>query len=468
MSIRPIWSKPTLISEWEHDEQEERETYWTSLFYDLILVAGVSAISDPFSERMESGEGVEGTSEHHAETSKALLVSCAPLVENAVLQFFMLILPWGYLNEYTSTFQDESLVAHMAFFLHLFGFATAAAGCVGELETNYHHLAMGIIITNIGLLLLYLGPFIYIEKARSHLTVRMVTAAVVIAVTFFFTIFDKEEENFDYFKVVLYFIIIWEMLCFPMIIFLKCERLRLHIAHFTDRWKELTMIIFGEAIFSITLESNSNKDWRYYIALMVTLWLIFSLALIEFDLFPKPDDHALRRSLKFAILWNFTVTAKTVFLLGTSIGIKRAHSLVWEEQAHFDADTRNLLIWGTTLSLFSVILVRSYSFGYGRHPGPNDEPKLVFLKLLWWTLTSIFAFGPIIMQEVIFLLGFEPSPLVLLIALGVLMKLIVIIEAVLSNTAAKMMNVELKSGENYLGSSTPSYGSIPTHESMGS
>ena len=48
MSIRPIWNKPTLVSEWEDEEQEERETYWISLFYDLIMVAGVSAISDPF------------------------------------------------------------------------------------------------------------------------------------------------------------------------------------------------------------------------------------------------------------------------------------------------------------------------------------------------------------------------------------------------------------------------------------
>ena len=464
MSIRPIWSKPTLVSEWEHDEQEERETYWTSLFYDLILVAGVSAISDPFSEKMESGEGA--SEHHHAETSEALLVSCAPLVENAILQFFMLTLPWSYLNEYTSTFQDESLVAHMAFFVHLFGFATTAAGCVGELETNYHHLAIGIIITNIGLMFLYLGPYIHIEKARSHLSFRMITAMVIIVITFFFTIFDKEEEDFESFRLVLYFIIVWSIVCHPLVVILKSERLRLHVAHFTDRWKELTMIIFGEAIFSITLEANSSKDWRYYIALLITLWIIFSLALTEFDLFPQPDDHALRRSLKFAILWNFTMIAKTIFLLGTSIGIKRAHSLVWGEQEHIDADTRSLLIWGTSLTLFSVVLVRSYSFGYGRHPGPNDEPKLVFLKLLWWSLTSILAIGPLLMQGIISLLGFEPSPFVLLILLGVLLKIIVLVEAILSNTAAKMTNVELKSGDNYLGSTTPRYGSIPTHESM--
>ena len=56
MSIRPIWAKPSLVTDWQDEEQEEREVYWISLFYDLILVAGVSAISDPFNELVELEE----------------------------------------------------------------------------------------------------------------------------------------------------------------------------------------------------------------------------------------------------------------------------------------------------------------------------------------------------------------------------------------------------------------------------
>ena len=101
------------------------------LFYDLIIVSGVSAISDPFDETVEyeSGEDVaEGN----------VLVPIMPLLADALIQFLMLIIPWSFLNEYTSTFQDESLVGHMALFVHLLGLATTAAsatsGCAMSID----------------------------------------------------------------------------------------------------------------------------------------------------------------------------------------------------------------------------------------------------------------------------------------------------------------------------------------------
>lgn len=455
MSIRPIWSKPTLISEWGDDEQEERDTYWTSLFYDLIIVSGVSAISDPFDETVEyeSGEDVaEGN----------VLVPIKPLLADALIQFLMLIIPWSFLNEYTSTFQDESLVGHMAFFVHLLGLATTAAGCVGELEFNYHRLGYGIILAKVGLILLYLGPLIHIKQARSHMQIRCLCSLLVIVVTIVSIWLDSDYENFDRFRIVLYGIAIWDLASIPFILLAKTGRLRIHIGQFTDRFRELTMIIFGEAIFSITLQSQatSDKTADFYTALAFTLWLIFSLALNEFDLFPRPDDHAMRRSIKFGLLWNYTMTCKTVFLLATSIGIKRTHYLVWADESKIDRGTQNFLFYGVSCTLFAVVLIRSYSFGWGRHPGPNDPPKLVVLKISWWTVTTIFALAPVFMDKVIILLDHEPSPLFVLMSLGIYLLLFTTFEAILSNLAAAMTGVKLSSGKNYLGT--------PLHQSYGS
>lgn len=456
MSVRPIFTKPTLVTEWIDSEQEERDIYWTSLFYDLILVAGVGAISDPFNELMD-----EDTKESLEDFTFECLVPISPLILDAIIKFSLLFIQWLYLNEYTSTFEDESIIGHMASFVYLLGLAMSVSGCLGELEETYITLAYGIIISKIGLILMNIGPYFFIVKARSHLALRSVTPLVIICITATAILL---HTSFRRFRDIFMLLCILDILSFPMIIFLR-DRLRIHIATFTDRYKDLTLIIFGEAIFSITLqeESPSRKVMENLTGQALTLWLIYSLALNEFNLYPKPDEHALRRSIPFAILWNVTMQVKTVFLLGTSIGIKRAYFLTWDNKVELDIGTKNLLIYGITFTLFSVVFIRSYSFGWGRHPNVHDPPRIKALKYFWWFGLGSVSMSPLLLEKFMLTQNYETTSSLLVIKyLGILLAFLTFLEALISNLAAAMLGVKLESGGNYLGAETRSsqYNSI--------
>ena len=121
MPYRPVYEKPRLILDWG-TEQHERETHWTSLFYDLLLVAALNALAEPFEEFDDSGEntfegdGLETNIGKKLEPIKLLWL-------DAMLQFFAVVNPWNTLNEFTSMFEDESLIGHLYFFLHCFGYS---------------------------------------------------------------------------------------------------------------------------------------------------------------------------------------------------------------------------------------------------------------------------------------------------------------------------------------------------------
>jgi low temperature requirement protein LtrA len=326
MSFRPVFGKPRLLHDWG-EEQHERETHWTSLFYDLLIVAALNAIAEPFEEVEwdvveDDGEGTTGQMVAHLAITKGMLL-------NALLQFASVIIPWNSLNEITARFEDESFVGHLAFFVHCFGLASTTAGCVGKLQDNYKTLAEGIIITKIGLLVLYARPLCYIPRARKFVSLRCFTFVVSIVLILLGLSFSGPDA-FVRFRQVLIVASLWDFFNLLLTMCFKREdRLPIHIQSCSDRIKEVTMVIFGEAILAVTLKdkASGSPQTRFYAALASTLWLIYSLALQENHIHPSVDDHALRRSVTFGFLWFYTQFFKQTALLCTSIGIKRAHLL---------------------------------------------------------------------------------------------------------------------------------------------
>mmetsp|Transcript_15725 Transcript_15725/g.39137 ORF Transcript_15725/g.39137 Transcript_15725/m.39137 type:complete len:180 (-) Transcript_15725:121-660(-) len=127
---------------------------------------------------------------------------------------------------------------------------------------------------------------------------------------------------------------------------------------------------------------------------------------------------------------------KQIFLLFASIGVKRAHLLTFvAPDEAIDQDTRNLVVWGISLTLFSVMLIRSWSMGYGRHPSKYDPRPLYWLKVGWWTVMGIGCLMPQLIGNTI--MKMYPQPLATLFSLGLMMFLIILFEAWASNTAAE-------------------------------
>lgn len=434
MPYRPVYEKPRLILDWG-TEQHERETHWTSLFYDLLLVAALNALAEPFEEFDDSGEntfegdGLETNIGKKLEPIKLLWL-------DAMLQFFAVVNPWNTLNEFTSMFEDESLIGHLYFFLHCFGIGATVASFAGELSENYRDLAIGMIIARVGLIILWVRPIRNIKRVRAQGLFRCADLLVTISILLYGLMRDQNRDyGFEEFRKILIISTIWEWMSVLSKFLLTGEQLLpIHIQSFSDRFKEITMVIFGEAIFVIVLrpfrsdESFPETHGDYYVALGSTLWLIYALALQEFHLHPSEKEHALRRSKLFGTLWYYTQQIKQVSLLGTAIGIKRTHLLTFAApHQSVDSDTRNLLVWSISLTLLAVVLIRSYSFGFGRHPSKNDPLDIYCIKMAWWTILSISCGFPQLLSMT--LLKLYDTPCNIIISLGGMMSWIIFAEA---------------------------------------
>lgn len=426
MSFRPILGIPRLTQDWG-DEQHERETHWTSLFYDLMVVAALNAIAEPFEEQEEEeGDG-----------SIFVLAPIKHIWLDAILQFLSVVNSWNALNEFTSMFEDESFVGHISFFVHAFGLAATTAGCVGELEKNYRVLATGIIMAKVGLLVIYFRPIVCLARARTHMGTRAVAHIVNIVLMLW-----GMQFPYDTFRNVLIVATLWDWVALLFLLGLTREqRLPIHIQSYADRIKEVTMVIFGEAIFAIILQPYSKRqpETHFYLALGATLWMIYSMALQEFHILPNEQDHALRRSFLFGYLWYYTQFFKQFCLLGTSIGIKRAHLLMFQAPMEpIDPDTRWLIVWGLSMTMLSVVLIRAYSFGFGRQPSKDDPPTMYWLKTGWWTVMVVGVLAPQLIDHTV-LEHYSARPIVVLITFGCLMSLAILGEAAMSNIVAGEM-----------------------------
>lgn len=148
---------------------------------------------------------------------------------------------------------------------------------------------------------------------------------------------------------------------------------------------------------------------------------------------------------------------KTIFLLGTSVGIKRSYYLITEQEKRIDTDTRKFLTYGITCTLFCVVLIRSYSFGWGRHPNKNDPPKIKALKYFWWFALVLISLGPLFLEGFFLIQEYDSiTPLFTMSSLGLLMGGLTVFEAIISNMAAVMLGVQLASGGVYMASETDS------------
>ena len=100
-----------------------------------------------------------------------------------------------------------------------------------------------------------------------------------------------------------------------------------------------------------------------------------------------------------------------------------------------DTDTRRLIVWGLSFTMLSTILIRSYSFGFGRHPSKNDTRELYWLKVAWWSVMSVAVTLPQLIDRTI-CEHYSSQPLVVLIAFGCLMSATIMFEAAMSNIVA--------------------------------
>ena len=421
---RPIVGTPKLTQDWG-DHQHERETHWTSLFYDLLLVAALNALAEPY-EEFEDGK----------------LVPIKHLWLESLLKFMAVIVPWNALNEWTSMFETESLAGHIYFFVHCFGIAATTQACVGDLSQNFRELATGMVLTRVGLIILWARPMVYLPRVRVHGFWRCVGQVLTIVLVSWGATFTGEDAYERFLKVLMVAMVAEILSMFSGAILDQKHRVPMHIMGFSDRVKESTMVIFGEAIFAIVLkpihdDASDGSHLNYYAALLGTLWLIYSMALQEFHLHPEEEHHALRRSVVFGALWINTNVLKQIFLLGLSIGIKRIHLLTFAAPKNVvDAATIDLLVWGFSLTMLTVLLIRSYSFGFGRHPAPTDPAPLYWGKVTWWGILILSCWLPQIFKHTLMTHSLFQTPLNIVILFGAMMTGIILMEGVISNMVA--------------------------------
>jgi hypothetical protein len=96
------------------------------------------------------------------------------------------------------------------------------------------------------------------------------------------------------------------------------------------------------------------------------------------------------------------------------------------------------------MTLLAVVLIRSYSLGFGRHPNKDDPAPLWRIKAAWWTALSVSCVMPQLIGS--FAIRYYPQPLALLVAMGLMMFVMILYETYASNKTSELVKRYFKVG----------------------
>lgn len=139
--FRKLWEPPVLLVDWQK-LNIERKTSWGELFYDLIFVAASTSVSDIFFDKLD----FDG-------------------FYHFLVYWITFLTLWNKMNMYQTRFSADSLFHQAIVFIHMFGLLLMLHHTSSELN-YFKSFSIGILISLITFLILYLLVAIYIKRAR--------------------------------------------------------------------------------------------------------------------------------------------------------------------------------------------------------------------------------------------------------------------------------------------------------------
>ena len=408
---RKLVGKPRLLQDWDTDVEELSSKYW-ELFLDLLLVAGTSAVANIFMNDLTwKGFG-------------SFLLLYLVLVNGYML----------YSPDFTTRFEDTSLLHAALLFPYLMGIATCAVNA-GTSPNELRFFCIGALVQRCVLLILHGNVAATIPRAKVYC---QYTGALIFLSTVCFLVaivFPSYALRLLSLVAAFEFNTLW----IKRNILPKGSVTPVNIEHMKDRQGCFILVVLGETVVSsiITFKSaqGTGVEGRYYLTSALSFLMIFSFTLLYFHLQPAPQDNAMRKSRSRGILLYQCTILLGASLLCAGVGVKLIVDAVLKGQM-LTEDESTVMSLSVGFSMAFLLSIRLSHYG-GLETDRNEPTQITHLKNLWWGSLASSVSIP-------FLLSFVhiEDPLTLILLYSLLISLYCVVESTFTHILSDFLNAE--------------------------
>ncbi|KDO24885.1 hypothetical protein SPRG_09529 [Saprolegnia parasitica CBS 223.65] len=340
-----------LSADWT-GEYEEKSAQWFELFLDLIMVAACSNVA----EGLKDDLSLRGAA--------AFVLLC-----------LMYASSWHLYTHFNARFSESSLLHYGFLYVLLIGLG----GMVLASEPG-RGFTIGLVCIRAALLCMNLSVFWSLPNVRGKAGADMSISLLVMTLFAFALYVDYPTVTIGAYLTSL---VLETLGGVALVRFANRPDMdvAMNIDHVDDREGCLVMVALGESVVSTVMHRRgTDLPSAYYVAMALSLLVIFSLAIFYFAAKPQREMHAMRRSI---------ATGLTYSLLAIGVGTKLVSEAVRQNQEL--APTSLWVLFGSmSLAFCIMLLVRLLHYG-GRQ---TDPLRVQRIKYVWWGVCALSPICP--------------------------------------------------------------------------
>ncbi|KAF0685781.1 Aste57867_22389 [Aphanomyces stellatus] len=364
--FRSVRAVPTYSADWKGD-YEEKAAEWFELFLDLMMVAVCSNVAHKLEAHLD-GHGVA----------------------NFLFMFSLYFATWQLYTHYNARFNESSLLHYVL----LFGLLCGIGGMVLSSEPG-NGFTFGLILTRLSVLGMYTNAVLLLPSTRPYLSYELgIIGAELAALVVSLAVGTHHGFIACYLVLLAVTFVVRPLVIVHRDALHSAARIPLNIDHYSERFGCIVLVVLGEAVLNsiIKLDQKDHDGGdgvtaRFYATMVLSLLIVFALAIFYFGTQPPRELHALRRSVYHGMGFSYIhyVLLAGLLAFGTAITILTEEASVYQPM---HAAQVWLLFGSLSVTMASILLIRLFHFG-GRSVIATDMLVVQRIKRIWWC----FAFS---------------------------------------------------------------------------
>jgi low temperature requirement protein LtrA len=356
-----LWFQPPRLRT-TPGEQQRRHATWLELFFDLVFVVAIAELG------------------HQLVVDHSLA---------GFLRFGGLFIPvyvaWQGFMAYADRFDTDDLAFRLAYFAAMLAIA-AMAVLIGDVAQGRNATAFVLAYVTIrGLMLaLYARAWFAVPEARP--LIRFYGLGYSLGVAIWLSSLAVAPP----FQYIIWGIALTLELSLPPLTTQLHERIRTSASHLPERWALFTLIVIGESVVAVALETAGA---RWHAASAVAAVLGFAVVVGAWWLyFDRQADVVLTGSTMSVVIYSYAHIPLLIGLTGMSAGVRLL--IEHASDPHLGLAATAALIGGVILYLVALLVTRTVTVA-GAHPRGRDL-KLGAIAILVGLLLAQGMLSPLI------------------------------------------------------------------------
>jgi low temperature requirement protein LtrA len=320
-----LWFWPPLLRT-AGSEAERRHASWLELFFDLVIVVAI------------------------AELAHQLVIdhSLGGFLRFAAL-FFPVFVAWQGYMAYADRFDNDDFAFRVAYFGAMLGVA-AMAVLIGDVAHGHNTAAFVLAYVTVRSLMLALYTRAWFAVPRARPLIRFYGLGYALGVAIWLSSLLVPAPL----RYLMWAVAVIEELSLPPLTVRLHQRIRTSASHLPERWALFTLIVIGESVAAIALETAGAR-WQLPSAIAAVVGFIAVVG-VWWLYFDRQADVELTGSTVSVVIYSYAHIPLLIGLAAMSAGVRLL--IEHAQDAHLPVSAAVAFLGGIILYLVSLIATR--------------------------------------------------------------------------------------------------------------